>query len=140
MKEFCRKKQPAKLNAIDARFLERVTKATWEGSCKRVRGKMSKPVGVVLIDGNIFPSDVSNDIDGPTLDKIGFNYTGPDSLSHPEESELVDNILKKSKEVYKFLPNLLSLGAATVLPKVTTQMAAGTIYSNLNYYNYGHYS
>ena len=127
MKEFCSKKQPAKYNAIDARFLERTVKVTWEGSSNRVRGKMSKPVGVVFMDANIFPSDVSKDMDGPTFTKIGFNYTGPDSLAHDQESELVENVLRKSKDVFQFLPVMLSLGVSTVLPKVTTELTLGTV-------------
>ena len=125
MKEFCSKKQPARFNAVDVRFLERAVKVTWEGSSNRVRGKMFKPEGVVLLDANIFPSDVSKDMDVPTFTKIGFNYTGPDPLSHDEESELVSNILEKSKKIFQFLPALLSLGASTVLPKVTTELAVG---------------
>lgn len=86
---------------------------------------MSKPIGVVFIDANILPSTVFKDLDGPTFDKIGFNYTGPDSLEHDNESELVETILKSSRDVYKFLPVLLSLGASTVLKKVTSELAKG---------------
>ena len=76
MKEFCSKRQPARFNAIDSRFLERVIKTTWEGASKGVRGKMTKPMGTVFVDANIRPSDISKDLDGATFDKIGFNYTG----------------------------------------------------------------
>ena len=75
------------------------------------------------MDANIFPSDVSRDMDGPTFTKIGFNYTGPDSLAHDQESELVENVLRKSKDLFLFLP---ALGVSTVLPKVTTELTLGT--------------
>ena len=125
MKEFSSKKQPSKLNAIDSKFLERSTKAQWERSSRMVSGRKQELNGIVFIDANIVPSDVLKDIDDATGTKIGFNYTGPDPLDHPDEADLVERVLRNSKEAYGFLPVLLSLGQSCVLPKITPDLLQG---------------
>jgi hypothetical protein len=118
------------------KFLERATKTIWERSSKNVNKKDIRPCGTVHIDANIVPSDVLKDLDDATATKIGFNYTGPDALDHPDELELVENILRKSKEAFQFLPVLASLGQSCVLPKISKEMTKGkphSISSNQNF-------
>ena len=51
MKEFCSKKQPARMNAMDVRFLERAVKAIWERSSKVVNKATHTVNHMVFIDG-----------------------------------------------------------------------------------------
>ena len=124
MKEFIPKKQSYRLNTIDISFLEKSIKNTWEGSCKRVKGKEYNPVGMVFIDANILPSQVLKHLDEATADKLGFNYTGPHEFDHLDEITLVENILENSKELFKYLPVLLLIGVECVLQKCTPSQVA----------------
>ena len=54
------------------------------------------------IDANILEADlVAANLGDAILGKIQLIYTGPDSLSHPEETEKVQRILKNSKALFK---------------------------------------
>ena len=51
MKEFCSKRQPARMNAMDSRFLERAVKAIWKRSSKVVNKATHTVNNMVYIDG-----------------------------------------------------------------------------------------
>jgi len=125
VKEFCSKKQPARMNAMDVRFLERAVKAIWERSSKVVNKATHTVNNMVYIDANIVPEDLMKDLDEATWSKIGFNYTGPDPLDGPDMSEKIARMLKKSKEAFSYLPLMLSYGHSCVLEGVTNDIIRG---------------
>ena len=74
------------------------------------------------MDANILPSDLENNLDDATLSKLGLNYSGKYPLDHSDEGQIIERMLRKSKELFKYLPVLLSLGNATVLDKPSPQV------------------
>ena len=90
-------------NTIDAKFLGETVKTLWEKSEKRVRGKAYIPNGVIHVDGNILPVDLEPYWNDALMSKVQFNFTGEDSLEHPQESVLVTKMLANAlalNEVY----------------------------------------
>ena len=51
-------------------------------------------------------------------DKIYFIFTGESPLDHPDEIELIEQILEDSQKLFQYKPVLLSMGIATLLEKV----------------------
>ena len=98
------------------------TKAIWEQGVKRVKGQELRLNGVMFLDANILPSDLENNMDDATMSKLGLNYSGKYPLDHWNEGQLIERMLRKSRELFKFLPVLLSLGNATVLDKPRPQV------------------
>ena len=106
MKEFNIKKS-GRSNTIGVNFLEMAVPAIWERNQRTIKSGRGK--GMVHrinhpmhIDANILEADlVAANLGDAILGKIQLIYTGPDSLSHPEETEKVQRILKNSKALFK---------------------------------------
>ena len=65
------------------------------------RTKVYKLNHVIHIDGNIELKDLEKDVTVPNLGKLQLIYTGSVPLSHPDEADLIDNMLKNAKNCYK---------------------------------------
>ena len=103
VKEFAVKKS-TRTNTFDAKALGSGVQALWERSVKTTGGAKSKeyrPDGVLHIDGNITRSDLEPYLTDATLTKLKLNYSGSDPLNHPQEAELVDNMLINAKKLNK---------------------------------------
>ena len=99
------KKMMAKMNTIDAGFLNMAVIAIWERNERRVRvGNKTKVYqinGVLHVDGNILLSDLKHVLPDHVLTKLQLNFTGSAPLSHPDEAELIEEMLKNAKEAFK---------------------------------------
>ena len=105
MKEFILKSN-YRSSEIDTKLLRLFIPIIWERNQKTVksgkqRGKVQRPNGVVHIDANITLTDLEPYLPEAVLSKLKLIYTGPDPLSHPEETELVERMLKNGKALYQ---------------------------------------
>ena len=93
------------MNTIDAAFLNFAVPVIWERNERRVRvGKSTKTYqvnGVMHVDGNILLSDLEHVLPDHVLGKLKLNYTGDVPLSHPQEEELIGNMLRNAKAAHK---------------------------------------
>ena len=107
MREFTVKKKSFKMNTVDASFLNMAVPVLWERNERRVRAGKSTMVykvnGVLHVDGNILRSDLENVLPDHLLGKMKLNFTGSVPLSHPQEEELISNMLKNAGAAYKVL-------------------------------------
>ena len=99
-------KSVARSNVIDPKFLSFGIKNIWEASQRTVKsgknkGKVQKVNGVLHIDANITLSDLESQLPEAVLTKLKLLYTGSDPLNHPEETELVENMLRNARALYK---------------------------------------
>ena len=104
VKEFAVKKS-SRTNTFDAKSLGSGIQALWERSVKvtGVKSKEYRPDGVLHVDGNITHSDLEPYMTDATLTKLKLNYSGSEPLSHPNEAELVDEMLRNGKELNKVI-------------------------------------
>ena len=105
MKEFSAKVS-ARSNVIDPRFLGFAVKTIWERNQRTVKsgkkkGMVQRVNGVLHIDANIDLADLEPHLPEAVLTKLKLLFTGSDPLNHPEETELVENMLKNAKALYK---------------------------------------
>ena len=68
------------------------------GKCK---GKVQRVNGVLHIDANILPADLEPHLPEAVLSKLKLIYTGSAPLSHPEETQLAENMLRNAKALYE---------------------------------------
>ena len=99
-------KSVARSNVIDPKFLSFGVKNIWEASQRTVKsgknkGKVQKVNGVLHINANITLSDLESQLPEAVLTKLKLLYTGSDPLNHPEETELVENMLRNARALYK---------------------------------------
>ena len=99
-------KSVARSNVIDPKFLSFGVKNIWEASQRAVKngknkGKVQKVNGVLHINANITLSDLESQLPEAVLTKLKLLYTGSDPLNHPEETELVENMLRNARALYK---------------------------------------
>ena len=104
VKEFCMRKS-GRSNTIDAQFLGRAVQAIWERNERRVKlGKVSRVVqinGVLHVDANILLSDLELVLSQAVLSKMKLIFTGDQPLSHPNENDLVKDMLKSAKQLFQ---------------------------------------
>jgi hypothetical protein len=105
VKEFSIKKISSKSNTIDTKFLGMAVPALWERNQRRVKtgrgqGKVHQLNGVMHIDANLVLADIEPLLPEAILGKLKLNFTGSDPLSHPQENELVESMLKNAKELH----------------------------------------
>ena len=55
-------------------------------------------------------------------DKLYFIYTGQTPLQHPDELDLIDQMLEDAEKLYKYKPVMLAMGVETLLTKVPTPL------------------
>ena len=151
MKEFSLS-QNGRTNQIGPKFVKWGLQTLWErsGSASRVN-KDLRPSAIIHIDANVMPEDILKHLDPAMKDKIYFIYTGLSPLEHPDELDLIDQMLEDSKKLYSYLPVLLSMGIATLLarvpndvvkelkdylPKPNDRRAAQVLFCYDNVYNY----
>ena len=109
MKEFSLK-PGARSNSVDPKFLCFAIKNIWEKNQRTVKvgrnkGKVQKVNGVLHIDANITYDDLESQMPEAVLTKLKLIFTGLDSLNHPDEPGLVENMFKNAKALYKVLHN-----------------------------------
>ena len=101
------KKTNSRMHTIDANFLGFAVPVFWERNERRVKTgggtKVYQVNGVMHVDGNILLSDLERVLPAHVLGKLKLNYTGDVPLSHPQEEELIQNMLRNAKAVYKVL-------------------------------------
>ena len=93
----------------------------WERSgkiCKGNDGKVLKPNAVVHIDANIMPEDILPQLGASMASKLKLLYTGQTPLCHPDENELIEEMLQDALKLHEYLPVLLGLAVDAILPKV----------------------
>ena len=105
MKEFSLKSL-ARSNAIDPKFLSFAVKVIWERNQRTVKagkkkGQVQKVNGVLHMDANITLADLEAQMSEAVLSKLKLIFTGSDPLSHPDETDLVENMLKNAKDLYE---------------------------------------
>ena len=105
MKEFILKSN-YRSNSIDSKLLRVFIPIIWERNQKTVKsgrnkGKVQKVNGVVHIDANITLTDLEPHLPEAVLGKLKLIYTGGDPLSHPDETELVERMLRNAKALYQ---------------------------------------
>ena len=110
VKEFSLK-SGSRSNTIDPKFLCFAIKNIWERNQRTVKagrnkGKVQKVNGVLHMDANITFADLEPQMPEAVLTKLKLLFTGGDPLSHPDETELVENMLKNAKSLYKVLHNI----------------------------------
>jgi hypothetical protein len=104
---------------IDLKFLKKMVATLWEGSCKKVKGKMVTPAAAVFIDSNSLPADIIPFL-GESADKIKFLATGFQSLDHEEKMELIQELLKEAYKLYSSLPVHLAVILNSVMKKISS--------------------
>ena len=123
MKEFCAKKQPSRSTLIDIKFLKWAIGTLWEcsgkGSGSKADGKVIKPAAVVHIDANLLPEDIMDDLGLPMASKMKFLYTGETPMQHPDDNDLIAEILEDlAPKLHGYLPVLYRLAILAILPVV----------------------
>ena len=86
--------------------------AVWERAERTVKsgkgkGTVHKINGVCHVDANIVLEDLERHLEEAMLTKLGLLYTGSDPLSHPEETQLVENMLANAKALYQVLDKII---------------------------------
>ena len=113
VREFTVKKKLSRMNTIDASFLNVAVPVLWEANERRVKtgkgSKVYKVNGVLHIDGNILLSDLEPVLPDHILGKLKLNFTGSTPLSHPQEEELIQNMLKNAKAAFQVLQKFITL-------------------------------
>ena len=122
VREFSCQKSSGRSNQIGVKFVQWCIQTLWERSGKdTVNKKNVRPSAVVHIDGNVLPKDVLPQIGKALEDKIFFVYTGQIPLEHPDEIDIIEEMLVISEKLYEYKPVLLSIGVEALLPKVTPE-------------------
>ena len=123
VKEFSAKKQPARSTQIDINFLKWAIATLWEcsgkGSGTKTDGSVIKPAAVVHIDANLLPEDIIDDLGLPMASKMKFLYTGETPMQHPDDTDLIAEILGElAPQLHIYLPVLYRLAILAILPVV----------------------
>ena len=123
VKEFSAKKLPARSTQIDIKFLKWAIATLWEcsgkGSGTKADGSVIKPAAVVHIDANLLPEDILDDLGPPMASKMKFLYTGETPMQHPDDNDLIAEILEElAPQLHIYLPVLYRLAILAILPVV----------------------
>jgi hypothetical protein len=122
VKEFSNQSHSGRSNQIGVKFVKWCIQTLWERSgksCKAQGKKDLRPCAIVHIDANVLPDDILPQLDAPMHNKMYFIYTGQTPLEHPDELELIDQMLDDAVKLHEYLPVLLSMGLDAFLPRIT---------------------
>lgn len=127
MKEFSLLSQSGRSAQIGVKFVKFAIQTLWEGSGKACKGKKGialQPKAVVHIDANILPEQILPQLGLAMSSKLRFNYTGTTPLDHPDEIELIEEMMEDALKLHQYLPVLYALGVEALLPKITPAQRA----------------
>ena len=127
MKEFSNQTQSSRSNQIGVKFVKWCIQTLWERSGKASKGQNKKdlrPCAIVHIDANVLPEDILPHLDPPMVNKLYFIFTGQTPLEHPEEMQLIDEMLEDSLKLHEYLPVLYGMGLDALLPRITQAQLA----------------
>ena len=77
-----------------------------------------RPNAICHVDANVLPSQITQYLDEAMKDKLYYIYTGQTPLQHPDELDIIDQMLEDAEKLYKYKPVLLAMGVETLLTKV----------------------
>ena len=96
-----------------------VIKSLWEKIGREVDKKVYVPKAVVHISANLCPKNIK--LADANESKVKFIASGSKALSHPKKLKLCDEMEVCAYKLRKYLPVILGLGVACILPPINDE-------------------